>query len=176
MLKDFDQVAIILGSETDQKVLVEAEVDEIFRSCKVKYDRSVLSAHRHEKELSEYCKRKLEEGTLVFIGVVGLMPALPGTIMAAINRRRPVLGVLLSTPELPAYVAVQTAVAMPKGSPVSVGFLNKDGMANACLFACSIIGTGDPAVYEAYCRYCDFLASKKPPKIGIGLPIKGVIT
>lgn len=113
------QVVIILGSESDQKIVKESQMVDLFEAVGISYEVAIISAHRNLQELTNYCVKTQEEGAQVYIGVAGMAAALPGAIASHI-RWRPVIGVPLSSDILQGLDALLSMVRMPSGIPVAV--------------------------------------------------------
>lgn len=154
-------VTIILGSESDLPILEEAKITELFNTVGVNWSISIASAHRHPDELTEFCRKQKEAGTLVFVGAAGMAAALPGCISAAIVGTVPVLGVALPSKEFSdAMDAVLAMVRMPSGRPVACCGIGKSGFYNAAITACAIVGAQRPLVTR---KIGEYLAVKTAP-------------
>lgn len=162
------QVIVILGSETDWKVVEEAGMLEVFQGAEVSCEVSILSAHRHADMLREYCQVKVEEGGSVFIAIAGMAAVLASDILTAIESRRPVIGVPLPTGFPDGRDALLSMLQMPSGVPLAVcGAVGKAGIKNAALLACTIIGLGNTRVAKALKKYLPRVRAEKPPQVGI---------
>src|SRR5580700_3524343 len=83
------QVGIIMGSNSDAKVMAEA--GRVLKDFKVKFEMKVVSAHRTPEAMQEYAQRAEERGLRVLIAGAGGAAHLPG--MVASLTVLPVIGV-----------------------------------------------------------------------------------
>ncbi|MCL5411347.1 MAG: AIR carboxylase family protein [Patescibacteria group bacterium] len=160
------QVPIIMGSRSDEKVMKESGMLEILQKCKVTYEVSVISAHRHAARLAEYCVRKEAEGAEAFICMASMSALLPGAVASKV-RGLTVIGVALVAGELDGLDALLTITRNPKGVPVAYAGMGKAGLANAALLAIQIVAKVDPEVRLAYKRYLRESLEETPAEIGI---------
>lgn len=126
-------VGIVMGSESDREVMEKAtaELDE----RKIKYEISVLSAHRDPDKVSHYAKTAQSRGLKVLIGGAGKAAALPGVLAAYTNL--PVIGVPIKTSDLGGLDSLLSIVQMPPGVPVACVAIN--GARNAAILAAKIL-------------------------------------
>lgn len=129
-------IAIILGSQSDEKVVEETGIFELLGEFKVSWELSVLSAHRHVSELKDYCWRLQQKKVKVIIAIVGLKADLPSAIKAHLSLV-PVIGVPLIGSD--GFCDVDGLIHMPPGLPILVVGKGKDGIVNAVYAALSII-------------------------------------
>lgn len=133
------QVAIIIGSKSDDKIVQESGMLKIFEDMKISYEYSVISAHRHPEKLRRYCKKAISEGAEVFIGIAGMAAELPGVIQ--ILHPVPVIGVPLTASDkfLSGLDALVSILRQPPGFPVIAVGINKTGLQNAAYCAIEIL-------------------------------------
>ncbi len=126
-------VGIVMGSESDRAVMEAAcrELDD--RS--IKYEISVLSAHRNPDDVAEYARTAQSRGLKVLIGGAGKAAALPGVLAAYTNL--PVIGVPIKTSDLGGLDSLLSIVQMPPGVPVACVAIN--GARNAAILAAKIL-------------------------------------
>ena len=135
--KQNNKVAIIMGSQSDYRVMKECE--KIFKILKVKYEVLIVSAHRTPKRMFEFAETAEKNGFAVIVAGAGGAAHLPG--MVASLTTLPVLGVPIETKKLKGLDSLLSMVQMPKAVPI--GCLAIDGSFNAGLLAASIIGNID---------------------------------
>lgn len=144
------QVAIIIGSESDLNALETSGMLGFLNKVGVRWALSIISADRNPEELTEYCWKKYNQGTAVFIGVAGMAAVLPGAISAALGGRKPVLGVGLSSTSIANTLAATfSQTCKPAGVPVMFMGLDKAGLHNAAIAACAIIALTDVHINKA---------------------------
>ena len=126
-------VGIVMGSESDREVMQAAckELDE----RKIKYEVSVLSAHRDPDRVAHYARTAQSRGIKVLIGGAGKAAALPGVLAAYTNV--PVIGVPIKTSDLGGLDSLLSIVQMPPGVPVACVAIN--GARNAAILAAKIL-------------------------------------
>lgn len=131
------QVGIIMGSETDLKVMKQTA--EILKSFEIPYEIKIVSAHRTPQKMVDYAQSAQERGLQVLIAGAGGAAHLPG--MVASLTTLPVIGVPVTVNTLNGLDALLSIVQMPKGIPVATVAI--DGAANAGLLAARIISAND---------------------------------
>ena len=126
-------VGIVMGRESDREVMDAAcrELDE----RKIKYELSVLSAHRDPDKVAHYARTAQSRGIKVLIGGAGKAAALPGVLAAYTNV--PVIGVPIKTSDLGGLDSLLSIVQMPPGVPVACVAIN--GARNAAILAAKIL-------------------------------------
>ncbi len=126
-------VGIIMGSESDREVMNAAcaELD----SRKIRYELSVMSAHRDPDKVAHYSKTAQSRGIKVLIAGAGKAAALPGVVAAYTNL--PVIGVPIKTSDLGGLDSLLSIVQMPPGVPVACVAIN--GARNAAVLAARIL-------------------------------------
>lgn len=157
------QVAIIIGSESDMELVEDSRIRLVLTELEVPWVLSILSAHRHPKELAEYCDEMFKQGTGIFIAVAGKAAALAGAIAANLENKVTVLGVPLESKPFGVIDSLLAMVSLPKGVLVQVPGIGKDGLYNAGLIAARQLAGNDPDKITAWNRYKDQEDAKKPP-------------
>lgn len=148
-------VGIIMGSESDLKVMQEAA--DILTQLGVEFELTVVSAHRTPQRLMEYAASVQERGLKVIVAGAGGAAHLPG--MVASVTVLPVIGVpVKSSNSIDGWDSVLSILQMPSGVPVATVALN--GARNAGILAAQIIGTNDKAVSDKLTAYKEELKAK----------------
>jgi len=147
-------IGVVIGSKTDEP-LVEPALD-LLRQLDIKYELSVISAHRNPEKLREYGLKAREQGIEVIIAAAGAAAHLPGTLASWTTL--PVIGVPLPTSELKGTDSLYSIVQMPAGVPVACVGIGTPGTKNAALLAAQILGVKYKQVSEAYEKYKQKLA------------------
>lgn len=133
-------VAILMGSDSDRELMNGAE--RTLDDFGVRYETSVLSAHRKPVALSAYISDAETRGVGVYVCAAGLAAHLPGVV--ASQTSRPVVGVPVSAGALNGVDALLSIAQMPPGVPVAC--VAVDGARNAALLAVQILATADPVL------------------------------
>ena len=126
-------VGIVMGSESDRKVMEAAESELVERG--IKHETSVISAHRDPEKVAHYAKTAQQRGLRVIIAGAGKAAALPGVIASYTNL--PVIGVPIKTSDLGGLDSLLSIVQMPPGVPVACVAI--DGARNAAVLAAKIL-------------------------------------
>ena len=126
-------VGIIMGSDSDLPVMQEAA--KILDEFGVKYELTVVSAHRTPEKMYSYAKEAKSRGIEVIIAGAGGAAHLPG-IVAALTTL-PVIGVPVKSSNLNGLDSLLSIVQMPGGIPVATVAIN--GAKNAGLLAARIV-------------------------------------
>jgi 5-(carboxyamino)imidazole ribonucleotide mutase len=126
-------VGIVIGSESDREVMNAACVE--LETRKIKYEISVLSAHRDPDKVAHYAKTAQSRGIKILIGGAGKAAALPGVLASHTNL--PVIGVPIRTSDLGGLDSLLSIVQMPAGVPVACMAIN--GARNAAILAAKIL-------------------------------------
>ena len=131
-------VSIIMGSDSDMKIMEEAV--HIIKSFNISYEIDIVSAHRTPEKLYSYAKNAHVRGVKVIIAGAGGAAHLPGMV-AAISPL-PVIGVpIKSTNSIDGWDSILSILQMPGGVPVATVALN--GAKNAGILALQILSTSD---------------------------------
>ncbi len=142
------QVGIIMGSESDLKIMNEAA--EVLGHLGVEFELTVVSAHRTPHRMIEYATAARNRGIRVIVAGAGGAAHLPG--MVASVTTLPVIGVpIKSSNSIDGWDSVLSILQMPGGVPVATVALN--GAKNAGILAAQIIGSFDKAVADKLATY-----------------------
>ena len=141
------QVAIVMGSDSDWRVMKDAKdaLDELGIESEVE----VLSAHRTPERMIEWGKNASASGIKVIIAGAGGAAHLPGMLASVTSL--PVIGVPVSLSNLDGMDSLLSIVQMPAGVPVAT--VSIDGAKNAGLLAARILGSSQEAVREKLDAY-----------------------
>jgi len=134
------KVGIIMGSDSDLPVMKEAA--EVLDEMNIKYELTIVSAHRTPKRLYEYAETAINKGLSVIIAGAGGSAHLPG--MVASITTLPVIGVPIKTKSLDGVDSLYSIVQMPPGIPVATVAIN--GAKNAGILAASILSVSDKSI------------------------------
>jgi 5-(carboxyamino)imidazole ribonucleotide mutase len=158
--KQNNKVAIIMGSQSDYSVMKDCE--KILKLLKVKYQTTIVSAHRTPKRMLQFAETAEKNGFGVIVAGAGGAAHLAG--MVASLTTLPVLGVPMETKKIKGLDSLLSMAQMPKGVPV--GCLAIDGAFNAGILAASIIGNFDTKVKSNLERWrrLQTQSIKKKPK------------
>lgn len=148
-------VGIIMGSESDLRVMSAAA--EVLKELQVKYELTIVSAHRTPHRMVEYAENARNRGLKVIIAGAGGAAHLPG--MVASLTTLPVIGVpVKSSNSVDGWDSILSILQMPGGVPVATVAL--DGAKNAGILAAQIVGTFDSTVAANLQTYKDDLRKK----------------
>jgi 5-(carboxyamino)imidazole ribonucleotide mutase len=142
-------VGVIIGSKTDESLIKPAL--DILEQLGIKYEFSIISAHRNPEKAREYGLKAKEKGLEVIIAAAGAAAHLPGVIASWTTL--PVIGVPLPTSELKGKDSLYSIVQMPSGVPVACVGIGTSGSKNAALLAAQILGLKYKEIQEAYEGY-----------------------
>ncbi len=148
-------VAIVMGSDSDLKVMDEAA--KVLSDFQVPYELTVSSAHRSPERTAEYARKAADRGIEVMIAGAGSAAHLAGVIAA--HTILPVIGVPMES-GLMGFDSLLSTVQMPGGVPVAAMAIGKAGARNAGVLAVQILAGKHPELKEALVRYKDSLAAK----------------
>ena len=126
-------VGIIMGSDSDLSVMKEAA--DLLDSFGVRYEITVVSAHRTVKRMVSYAETAKKRGIRVIIAGAGGAAHLQG--MVAAITPLPVIGVPIKTKSLDGIDSLLSIAQMPPGVPVATVAIN--GARNAGILACQIL-------------------------------------
>src|SRR5690606_19238103 len=142
------EVAIIMGSQSDLPIMKDAA--EILKTLGVKFEVSIVSAHRTPDRLFEFSKNAASRGIKVIIAGAGGAAHLPG--MVASLTHLPVIGVpVKSSNSIDGWDSVLSILQMPNGIPVATVALN--AAKNAGILAAQILGTVDHGIAQNLINY-----------------------
>jgi 5-(carboxyamino)imidazole ribonucleotide mutase len=133
-------VAVICGSRSDLPALKGCF--DVLDQYGIRWEASVISAHRQPEALREYTAAAEARGIQLFIGAAGLAAHLPGVL--ASMTARPVIGVPLDGGSLGGADALYAVVQMPPGVPVAAVAIGSPGGKNAAHLAARILALSDP--------------------------------
>ena len=141
------QVAIIMGSDSDLKVMKEAA--EILEYFDIEYELTIVSAHRTPERMLKYASNAMEKGIKVIIAGAGGSAHLPGMIAALTSI--PVIGVPIKSSSVDGLDSLLSIVQMPPGIPVATVAIN--GSKNAGILACQILSTQNKVLLDKLENY-----------------------
>jgi len=136
------QVAVIMGSDSDWKIMRKAY--DYLNALEIPVHTQVLSAHRTPEDLSKFALTCEASEIKVIIAGAGGAAHLPG-MMAAFTIL-PVIGVPINTTSLNGMDALLSIVQMPKGIPVATVAI--DQAENAAILAAQILATHQLTIKE----------------------------
>jgi phosphoribosylaminoimidazole carboxylase PurE protein len=134
------QVAIVMGSDSDMRVMKDAV--ECLQSFGVKPWVKVISAHRTPQDMLKFAERAVADGFKVIIAGAGGAAHLPGMIASATTL--PVIGVPVQLKHLNGLDSLLSIAQMPKGVPVAT--VSIDNATNAALLALRILAVSDTKI------------------------------
>jgi 5-(carboxyamino)imidazole ribonucleotide mutase len=141
-------VSIIMGSDSDMKIMEEAV--HIIKSFNISYEVDIVSAHRTPEKLYSFANNAHSRGVKVIIAGAGGAAHLPGMV-AAISPL-PVIGVpIKSTNSIGGWDSILSILQMPGGVPVATVALN--GAKNAGILALQILSTSDSDLLNRLIAY-----------------------
>ena len=157
-----NKVAIIMGSQSDHSIMKECA--KILKTLKIKYQISIVSAHRTPKRMFEFAESASKKGFGVIVAGAGGSAHLPG--MVASLSSLPVIGVPIESKKLKGLDSLLSIAQMPKGIPVGTLAIGEDGAINAAILAASIISNSNPSVKSKLrsWRFSQTKSVKKNPK------------
>ena len=135
-------VSVIMGSESDMPKMRKA--CEVLDEFSVKFDTTVVSAHRTPVYMSHFALNAKDNGIQVIIAGAGGAAHLPG--MVASYTPIPVIGVPLNRTAMQGTDALHSIVQMPAGVPVAT--VGIDNSHNAALLAIQILALNDEELYK----------------------------
>lgn len=147
-------VGIIMGSDSDLPVMVEAE--KVLAELDVSCETTIVSAHRTPDRLVAYAKGAVSRGLEVIIAGAGGAAHLPG--MTASMTTLPVIGVPIRTKTLDGLDSLLSIVQMPAGIPVAT--VAVDGGKNAGLLAARILATSRSELASRLADYASRLEAE----------------
>ena len=137
-----------MGSDSDLPVMQAAA--DILEELNVKFEMTVVSAHRTPERMFDYAKEARRKGLSVIIAGAGGAAHLPG--MVASITTLPVIGVpIKSSNSIDCWDSILSILQMPNGIPVATVALN--GAKNAGLLAARILSVSDKEVAKKLKSY-----------------------
>lgn len=144
-----------MGSQSDLKIMERAA--EFLKSLQIRYELTVISAHRTPERMFDYAQTAKSRGIKVIIAGAGGAAHLPG--MVASCTTLPVIGVpILSSNSIDGWDSILSILQMPSGIPVATVALN--GAMNAGILAAKILGSSDERVSDQLQKYQESLKDK----------------
>ncbi len=144
-----------MGSQSDLNIMKEAA--DVLTELGVKYELTVVSAHRTPERMFDYAKTAKERGLNCIICGAGGAAHLPG--MVASLTALPVIGVPIhSRNSIDGWDSVLSILQMPSGVPVATVAL--DGAKNAGILAAQIIGSSNNEIFNNITKFKENLKSK----------------
>jgi 5-(carboxyamino)imidazole ribonucleotide mutase len=148
-------VGIIMGSQSDLAIMKEAA--EVLEELQVKYEITIVSAHRTPLRMVEYASKARKRGLKVIIAGAGGAAHLPG--MVASLTSLPVIGVpVKSSNSIDGWDSILSILQMPAGVPVATVALN--GARNAGILAAQIVGSSDEKIAKILDQFKESLKVK----------------
>ena len=141
-IKSKHKVSIVMGSKSDYSTMKLCE--DILKKLKVKFETSIVSAHRTPDRMFKFAKSAETNNISVIIAGAGGSAHLPGMIASLTTI--PVIGVPVESKKLKGLDSLLSIVQMPKGIPVGTLAIGENGAFNAGLYAASIISVFDEDV------------------------------
>lgn len=141
-------VGILMGSDSDLKVMREAE--NVLEDFGVPYEMAIASAHRSPKRTTCYAESAERRGLRVLICGAGHAAHLAGVVAA--HTTLPVIGVPIDSSSLNGLDSILSTVQMPGGIPVAAMAVGKGGAKNAGLFAVEILSLSEPSLRKKLAR------------------------
>lgn len=149
------EVAIIMGSQSDLPIMKDAA--EILKTLGVKFELTIVSAHRTPDRLFEFSRSAASKGLKVIIAGAGGAAHLPG--MVASLTHLPVIGVpVKSSNSIDGWDSVLSILQMPNGIPVATVALN--AAKNAGILAAQILATCNEELTQNLINYKEELKKK----------------
>jgi len=142
-------IGILMGSASDKDVA--DKVASTLKEFEVKFEVSVISAHRTPDLVTKYSQSAMKRGVKTIIAIAGLSAALPGVVAA--HTTVPVIGVPVKGGALDGLDALLSVAQMPPGVPVSAVGLN--GGVNAALQAVRILALSNNELLTKLNRYIE---------------------
>ena len=137
------QVAIIMGSQSDLKIMQDAA--DALKMFNIHFEMTIVSAHRTPERMRTYAIEAKSRGIKVIVAGAGGAAHLPG--MVAAYTTLPVIGVpIKSSNSIDGWDSVLSILQMPGGVPVATVALN--GAKNAGILAAQILATNDDVLAE----------------------------
>lgn len=141
-----------MGSDSDLAVMEQAA--QILEEFGIKYEMSIVSAHRTPARMFEFAEKAHLRGIKVIIAGAGGAAHLPG--MVASITPLPVIGVpVKSSNSIDGWDSILSILQMPNGIPVATVALN--AAKNAGILAAKILATYEPQLLEKVIQYRDSL-------------------
>ncbi len=143
------KVAIIMGSDSDLSVMMEA-ADKL-KQFDIPYEVHIISAHRTPAAAEQFASAAIDSGFGVIIAGAGKAAHLGGVLAAYTTL--PVIGVPIKTSMMGGLDSLLSMVQMPSGVPVATVAVN--GAANAAILAAQMLAISDEEVHAKLVTYKD---------------------
>lgn len=141
-----------MGSDSDLPIMRQAA--DILKHLDIKFELTVVSAHRTPDRMFNYAKQAHLRGIQVIIAGAGGAAHLPG--MVASLSPLPVIGVpIKSSNSIDGWDSVLSILQMPNGVPVATVALN--AAKNAGILATQILGASDKEIQTRILKYMEEL-------------------
>ena len=131
-----------MGSKSDLPIMQQAA--DVLDELGVKYEMTIVSAHRTPERMMDYAKSAVDRGLKVIIAGAGGAAHLPG--MVASHTNIPVIGVPIKSSALNGIDSLLSIVQMPGGVPVATMSIGKAGATNAGVFAAKILSLSNDLI------------------------------
>jgi len=149
------RIGIIMGSSSDLPIMQEAAA--VLDELGVKYEITIVSAHRTPDRMFDYAQKAEGRGIKVIIAGAGGAAHLPG--MVASITPLPVIGVpVKSSNSMDGWDSVLSILQMPAGVPVATVALGN--ARNAGILAAQILATNDAVVMQRVREFKERLRDK----------------
>ena len=132
-------VSILMGSDSDYEVMVEAA--KALDQFGIPFEMTVSSAHRTPERTAGIVRSASERGVKVIIAGAGAAAHLAGVVAA--ETVLPVIAVPIDCTSLHGLDALLAMVQMPAGIPVATVAIGKAGARNAGILAAQILALSD---------------------------------
>ena len=149
MNKALPLVGILMGSDNDYEVMVEAA--RALKGFGVPFEMTVASAHRSPQRTSAYVREAEQRGIRVLIAGAGAAAHLAGVVAA--ETILPVIAVPIDASSLQGLDALLAMVQMPAGIPVATMAIGKAGARNAGVLAAQILAGSDAELAQRLLAY-----------------------
>ena len=149
MNKNTPEISIIMGSQSDWSVMIEASF--LLEELGIAHETKIISAHRTPDRMAEFAKSASSNGIKVIIAGAGGAAHLPG--MVAAYTHIPVLGVPVETKALNGMDSLLSIVQMPAGVPVATFAIGNAGAKNAALFAAEILSLEHKSIRDTIANW-----------------------
>lgn len=137
------KVGIIMGSDSDLKIMQQAEA--VLHELGVETEMDVMSAHRTPERVLDYARGAYQRGVAVIIAGAGGAAHLAGFVAAV--SAMPVIAVpIKSSNSIDGWDSILSMLQMPSGVPVATVAL--DGARNAGILAAQILSVADPQLHQ----------------------------
>ena len=158
MNKDTPEISIIMGSQSDWSVMIEAS--SLLEELGIAHETKIISAHRTPDRMAEFAKSASSNGIKVIIAGAGGAAHLPGMISSLTTL--PVLAVPIESRFLNGLDSLLSIVQMPYGIPTATFAVGNAGAKNAALFSISILANRDKKLNDRLKNWREKLSKQVP--------------